>query len=353
MQVAQLLHDLHYSLQGNSKTKEGKQHPDRVQSRQCQGFRRKSHEFPPERAFSPVDDRASGLKTRRFLGELGVTKPSLRTTGIASMDDATLAAALLATPFAAALLPLTLQLLPVIARIGQLIVHFRATEPTPSACCQFETQLHDALRDMGRIIVEWTYNHLEPDDRHGMPGHLRCDGDWYRRRDKPQPQGCHPVWDHHPVALPLPADPRRRTGTFSPGTPPRVGGRSCHAGLGGALAHTATDSTQSTVLADLKRDHGVAWSVATLRAVIAVTWDGMAPHLHAEQVARVLSWLQQANASRGSRKPVLAVGRDGVFVPIRRDDSYREAATATLSVHDRAGRSVSAPPEFRPVHNGG
>ena len=27
--VAQLLHDLHYSLQGNAKTKEGKQHPDR------------------------------------------------------------------------------------------------------------------------------------------------------------------------------------------------------------------------------------------------------------------------------------------------------------------------------------
>src|ERR1700730_16888108 len=29
MTVAQLLHDLHYSLQGNAKTKEGKQHPDR------------------------------------------------------------------------------------------------------------------------------------------------------------------------------------------------------------------------------------------------------------------------------------------------------------------------------------
>src|SRR5580704_12637293 len=29
MTVAQLLHDLRYSLQGNSKTKEGKQHPDR------------------------------------------------------------------------------------------------------------------------------------------------------------------------------------------------------------------------------------------------------------------------------------------------------------------------------------
>ena len=62
--------------------------------------------------------------------------------------------------------------------------------------------------------------------------------------------------------------------------------------------------------------------------------------LHDAQVARVLAWLEQADASRGSRKPVLAAGRDGVFVPIRGDDSYREAATATLSVYDRAGRRL-------------
>ena len=96
----------------------------------------------------------------------------------------------------------------------------------------------------------------------------------------------------------------------------------------------------STALADLRRDQGVAWSVATLRAVIAATWEGMAPHLHAAQVARVLAWLMQADASRGSRKSVLAAGRDGVFVPIRGDDSYREAATATLSVYDRTGRRL-------------
>ena len=81
------------------------------------------------------------------------------------MDHATVAAALLATSFAAALLPLTLRLLPVISRVGQLVVNFRTAEPTPSACYQFETQLRDALRELGRIIVEWTYNHLEPDDR--------------------------------------------------------------------------------------------------------------------------------------------------------------------------------------------
>ena len=106
---------------------------------------------------------------RRFLGELGVTKPTLFTAGIASMDHATVSAALLATPFAASLFPLTLRLLPVISRVAQLIVAFRAAEPTPAACYQFETQLRDALRELGRIIVEWTYNHLEPDDRHQMP----------------------------------------------------------------------------------------------------------------------------------------------------------------------------------------
>ncbi len=278
---------------------------------------------------------------RRLLGELGVTKPSLFTQGIASMDQATLATTLLATPFAAALCPLAFRLLPVISRIGQLIVNFRACPPTPSACHQFETQLHDALRELGRIVVEWTYNHLEPDDRHEMPGHLRLDGDWYRRRDKTPNRsvatlfGAITLWRYryqpiHGVErsiFPLEIRLGLAAGRATPALAERV-------------AHASTDSTQGTVLADLRRDRGVAWSVATLRAVIATTWEGMAPHLHAAQVTRVLAWMEQAHASRGSRKPVLAAGRDGVFVPIRGDDSYREAATATLSVHDRTGRRL-------------
>ncbi len=257
------------------------------------------------------------------------------------MDHATVAAALLATPFAAALVPLTLRLLPVISRIGQLIVDFRAAEPTPSACYQFETQLHDALRELGRLLVEWTYNHLEPADRHFMPNHLHFDGDWYRRRAKTPNRsvatlfGTITLWRHlyqpiHGVErsiFPLEIRLGLAAGRATPALAERV-------------AHAAADSTQGTVLADLKRDQGVAWSVATLRAVIATTWEGMAPHLQAAQVTQVLAWLEQADASRGSRKPVLAAGRDGVFVPIRGDDSYREAATATLSVYDRAGERL-------------
>ena len=278
---------------------------------------------------------------RRLLGELGVTKPSLFIPGIASMDQATVVVTLLATPFAAALGPLTVQLLPVISRIGQLIVGFRAAPLTPSACYQFETQIHDALRELGRIIVEWTYNHIEPDDGHLMPDHLHFDGDWYRRRDKTPNRrvatlfGTITLWRYlyppiHGVErsiFPLELRLGLAAGRATPALAERV-------------ARASTDSTQSAVLADLRRDQGVAWSVATLRTVIATTWEGMAPHLQAAQVRQVLGWMEQADASRGSRKPVLAAGRDGVFVPIRGDDSYREAATATLSVYDRTGRRL-------------
>jgi hypothetical protein len=257
------------------------------------------------------------------------------------MDHATAAAALLATPFAASLLPLTLRLLPVLARIGQLIVVFRAAGPTPSSCSHFEVQLHDMLRELGRIIVEWTYNHIEPDDRLLMPNHLRFDDDWYRRRVKTPNRnvatlfGTITLWRYlyQPIhgiehaIFPLEIRLGLAAGRATPALAERV-------------AHAATDSTQDVVRADLKRDRGVAWSVATLRAVIAATWEGMAPQAQAAQVARVLAWLEQASASRGSRKPVLAAGRDGVFVPIRGDDSSREAATATLSVYDRAGQRL-------------
>lgn len=125
----------------------------------------------------------------RLLGELEVSKPCHLTREADSMDHAMAAAALLATPFAASLLPLSFPLLPVIVRIGQLIVTFRSAAPTPSSCAHFEVQLHDRLRELGLIIVAWTYNHIEPDDPLLMPGHLRFDGDWYRRRAKTPNRG--------------------------------------------------------------------------------------------------------------------------------------------------------------------
>ena len=50
--------------------------------------------------------------------------------------------------------------------------------------------------------------------------------------------------------------------------------------------------------------------------------------------------MRQARTSSGDRKPVLAVGRDGLMLPIRGQACYREGATATVSVYDRRGRRL-------------
>src|SRR5512138_549729 len=257
------------------------------------------------------------------------------------MADATWYAALLATPFASSLIPLTLRLIPLIAEIAREIQQFRMVEPTPRSTYHFENRLDHLLREMGREIVDWVYNHLEPHDPELMSIPLHFAGDWYRRRNKtPNRQvatlfGTITLWRY--LYQPIHGVERSifpleiRLGLAAGRATPALAGR---------VAHAAVDSTQDVVRSELKRDRGVAWSVATLRAVIAETWEGMAPHAHAAEVARVGAWLGQAHASRGSRQPVLAAGRDGVFVPIRGDDSYREAATATLSVYDRAGRRL-------------
>lgn len=257
------------------------------------------------------------------------------------MDYATLTTTLLATSFATSLLPLTLRLLPVISQAAQLIGAFLAAEPTPSACHHFETQLQATLRELGRIIVEWTYNHIESDDRHLMPNHLRFDGDWYRRRAK-TPNRCvatlfgtitlwrylyQPIHGVERSIFPLEIRLGLEAGLATPA-------------LAEWVAQAMTASTQNTVLAALKCDYGVSWSVASLRTVIAGVAQGMEPHRQDGQVAQVLKWLEQADQSRGGRKAVLAVGRDGLMLPIRGQECYREGATATVSVYDRRGRRL-------------
>jgi hypothetical protein len=257
------------------------------------------------------------------------------------MDHATALRPLRATPFVTSLFPLTVRLIPVITQIGRLIAQFRRADVTPQVTHRFETQLHDQLRELGRIIVEWTFNHLEPHDRRDMPHQMCFQGVWYRRRFKSPNRtvatlfGTITLWRmlYQPLhgversIVPLEIRLGLEAGLATPALAERA-------------AQAALASTQGAVLASLKRDHGVCWSVATLRTVIAGVAGGMEPHRQDAQVAHVLKWLEQAFQSRGGRKPVLAVGRDGLMLPIRDQECYREGATATLSVYDRRGRRL-------------
>ena len=257
------------------------------------------------------------------------------------MDHATGSRLITATHFATSLLPLTARLLPVITELGCLIASYRRADLTPRAGHRFETRLQESLRELGRIIVEWTLNHLEPHDRKDLPARMESHGTWYRRRSKTPNRsvatrfGTITLWrmlyqDVHgiePSIFPLEIRLGLEAGRATPALAERA-------------ARAAATSPQAAVLAALRADHGVRWSAATLRAVVAAVAAGMEVHCQEAQAARLLSWLEQADRSSGSRRPVLAVGRDGLMLPIRGQACYREGATATVSVYDRAGRRL-------------
>jgi hypothetical protein len=260
------------------------------------------------------------------------------------MNLSTICPVLLASPFVASLLELTIELLPWVVRLGQRIVTFRQGPITPLTSHAFERDLQDLLREMGRVIVQWVFNHLETSDLSQVPALVDFDHNVYRRRPRS----------------------RRRGGLatlFGIISLSRIRYEPCDAGVGltcifpleqrlGIVVGKATTAlasrvgqwtaqyTQETVRALLREEHRVRWSVATLRNVAADLSAALAPLTHQAQVASVLALLQKAHDSKGAHRPVLSAGRDGIFVPIRKDKKYREAATATLAVLDRAGRRL-------------
>ncbi len=258
------------------------------------------------------------------------------------MQDATRAVRCLTILIRLTGVDLVIQLVPVALRIARLVWGFRRGTPSPEAMFQFESDLQGLLREAGRLIVQWTVKHLEPGDefRQEMPRLFLWDGEYYRRRKKSPLRNLNCLFG--PIALrrfcyqlveargaclfPLQIQLGIVTSVATPA-------------LGNAVARMAADLTQRQTLERL-RQHGVGWSVRTLRKVVAAMAETMREHRHQAQVQCVLGWLKQAAAGKGPRRFVLSAGRDGVMIPIVKNQSYKEAAAATLSVMDRWGRRL-------------
>ena len=223
----------------------------------------------------------------------------------------------------------------------------------PTVLYEAEVALLLIVREVGRLILQATIQALEPDDLAAMPKHLyfQCGG--YRRRSE---RTC-----NRSIATRLGNIILWRTGyrswqrgegtifplelmlglveKVSPAMLDLIGKTIADAGM-----------SQQATLDVIKELTGVSMGVKRLRACTNSLVERLAPLRQTHQVNSLLEVLQIARESSGSRKPVLAVGRDGIT--LRHRVGFFEVATAaTISVYDRAGKRLKTiylayPPEL-------
>ena len=236
---------------------------------------------------------------------------------------------------------LLLQLWPVVLRIGRLVHRFRNQPPSPAAMYDFEVELADLLREAGRLIVQWTLNHLEARDRQSMTSELFYQHDHYRCKRLSPTRNLNCLfgkirvwrWLYEPTEMALPAlfPLELQLGWVAGVATPALADR---------VAQLVVDFSQRQVLTILREQHQVTWGVVTLRKVTAAMAEAMTPFRHAAQVEQLLAWLKAAVAEGGPRRIVLSVGRDGLMLPIRKSLKYKEGAVGTVSVFNRWGRRL-------------
>ena len=232
-------------------------------------------------------------------------------------------------------------------KITATVMAFLGQGVSPQATFQLEKELERLLREIGRQTLETVFNRLEPEDPQGLPKHFTQQQQEYsRKEEKSNNRGgigtcfgtiplrrfsCEPLQEAREDAQKSFAPLEWQLGIVAGSATPALAER---------VAFLAVGHTQQEVLRRLSEDYGVLWSVGVLRKVTAAVSAGLAEHLHEAQKAQLLEWLRQADGSKGRRAIVLAVGRDGIMLPMRGEKTYKEGAVATLAVYDRRGRRL-------------
>lgn len=245
---------------------------------------------------------------------------------------------------------------PLLRQIVKTVITFLRNEVSPASSLGFEESLNRVLRDLGRVITEWTYNHVEPDNPQSLPHDVHFKSGGYRQLNQKTPNrnvatlfGRITLWRFgyrdwqreggEPMLFPL----ERQLGL--------VGGAS--PALASAVGRYLADAgaTQEAVLSRLRREHGVSWGTKKLRQVTASLAEVMGPLGQQFQAAKVLAWLKQAFDAKGNRRPVLSVGRDGITLGMQPGSAFQVATSATMTVYDRQGKRLGTvylaqPPEL-------
>lgn len=223
-------------------------------------------------------------------------------------------------------------------QVQQRLQAFRHDPATPLAAYALEKDLKAMLDEVGRHLLQEEFQRLEPADKTQADPRVRFQKDTYRINKRSRTTvassfGPFTLWsflylpsvDGEPCLHPLWV----RLGIVAGATTV----------LAERVGRWAVDHSQSAVRALLEREHGLRWSNSRLRRLVGAFRRQVAPFRHEGQRQRLLLWLGQAARRRGPQPPVLAVGRDGIMVPIR-GHGFQEASAATVSVYDRRGRRL-------------
>lgn len=226
----------------------------------------------------------------------------------------------------------------------RLVQEFLSQPLNPERTLAFEHQVAEQLREAGRQLLQMVYNHAEPAVE-SLPKHVHFEASLYTRLNEKTPQNAW-TWFGQIRLERVGYRPSDKSGDAT--IFPLAMSLGLIEGATPALAERAagfmgdTGMTQQAVLARLRQDHGVGWGVKKLRQVTGWMSAAMAEERQEVQAAKLLALLEQATASKGSHKPVLSVGRDGITLGMRcQGGSVHEVATCgTVTVLDRRGKRL-------------
>lgn len=223
------------------------------------------------------------------------------------------------------------------------VAFFFEQQISPLTLMVFELALLGLVREMGRQLLEGVLNACEPGRPDELPKDVWFECGGYRRRNQKTAN-------------------RHVASRFGDIILHRYGYRSWQTGDGSifplemllGLNHSATPalvdwigrqiatagSNQAAVIELLRTDCGVTMGVKRLRQCVKQLGESMEEFRQQHQVDVLLEALEQAAGSSGPRKPVLAVGRDGITLREYAQSAFKVATTGTVSVYDRRGKRL-------------
>jgi hypothetical protein len=226
--------------------------------------------------------------------------------------------------------------------LEQVVLEFVRAEVSPATMFDFETQIAERVRELARQLLQRVLNLLEAEEPEQIPHDLHYQAGGYRRLNQ-KTRNAHVATLFGTVELwRYPFRYRHRDASEACLFPLEIELGLVH-GVTPALTEAVgrymaqAGATQQSVLDRLRSQHGVSWGAERLRDVtgkLSLAFAGLTQEC---QVVRLLELLQKAGQSRGPRRPVLSVGRDGVTLREYRFRFFEHATVATVTVYDRAG----------------